>query len=61
VTFVIAGLVAWPQALVLMAGAIVGGAAGIVAARRVPALWVRVFVVVAGLALTVVFFLRQGH
>ncbi|VVC57234.1 hypothetical protein RHAL1_04174 [Beijerinckiaceae bacterium RH AL1] len=44
-----------------MAGAIVGGAAGIVAARRVPALWVRVFVVVAGLALTVVFFLRQGH
>jgi uncharacterized protein len=60
-TFVIAGLVAWPQALVLMAGAVVGGAAGIVAARRVPALWVRVFVVVAGLALTVVFFLRQGH
>lgn len=61
VTFVIAGLVAWPQALVLMVGAIAGGAAGIVAARRVPALWVRVFVVVAGLALTVVFFLRQGH
>ena len=60
-TFVIAGLVAWTHTLVLMGGALAGGAAGIAAARRVPALWVRIFVVVVGLTLTVVFFLRQGH
>ena len=60
-TFVIAGLVAWPQTLVLMGGAVAGGAVGIAAARHVPASWVRVFVVVVGLTLTIVFFLRQGH
>ena len=60
VTFVVAGLVTWPQTLVLMAGAVAGGVAGIAAAKRVPALWVRIFVIVVGLVLTVVFFLRTG-
>ena len=60
-TFLVAGLVRWPQTLVLMGGAVTGGAVGIVAARHVPASWVRVFVVAVGLTLTVVFFLREGH
>ena len=58
-TFVIAGLVAWPQTLVLMAGAVTGGVVGIAAARHVPAPLVRIFVIVVGLVLTVVFFLRN--
>lgn len=57
-TFVVAGLVHWPQTLVLMAGAIAGGIVGIVAARRVPAIWVRWTVIAVGSVLTVAFFVR---
>lgn len=59
-TFIVAGLVRWQQTFVLMAGALAGSVVGIAAARRVPALWVRVFVIVVGLVLTVAFFLRSG-
>ena len=57
-TFMVAGLVHWPQTLVLMAGAVAGGIAGIAAARRVPAVWVRATVIVVGSVLTVAFFIR---
>ncbi len=59
-TFVVIGLVRWPQTLVLMAGAVAGGVVGIVAAKHVPALAVRIFIIVIGLVLTIVFSLRAG-
>ena len=57
-TFMVAGLVHWPQTLVLMAGALAGGLVGIATARRVPAVSVRATVIVVGAILTVAFFAR---
>ena len=59
-TFMVAGLVRWPQTLVLMSGAVLGGLVGIAAAKRVPALWVRVFVIGIGLVLTIAFFVKPA-
>jgi uncharacterized protein len=56
-TFIIAGAVAWPQALV-MVGAVAGGYFGARAAQRVDPARVRVLVIFIGAALTVYFFLR---
>jgi hypothetical protein len=58
VTFILAGIVAWPQGLVMSAGAILGGYGGAALARRVPARYVRAFVIVVSVSLTTYFFLR---
>lgn len=58
VLFIWSGLVHWPQALVTIAGAIFGGYFGIVVARKVPEIWVRIVVVAVGAVLSAVFFLR---
>ncbi len=60
VLFVIAGAVVWIPALVLMVASVAGGYLGVVVARRVPIAWVRAFVVVMGLALSVRYFIRFG-
>ena len=59
-TFVVAGLVQWQPAAVLGIFALVGGLVGMTVARRVPALYVRWFVIAIGLVLTVAFFVRFG-
>lgn len=59
-TFIVAGLVQWKLAGVLAAGALAGSLAGLAAWRRVPAAYVRGFVIVVGLALSAAFFLRVG-
>jgi uncharacterized membrane protein YfcA len=56
--FIWNGLVHWPQALITIAGAILGGYYGIVVARRVPEHIVRAVVVAIGAVLSAVFFLR---
>lgn len=56
--FAWAGAVAWPQALVMMVAATLGGFIGARLARRLPAAWVRTGVVLTGLAMTVAFLLR---
>jgi uncharacterized membrane protein YfcA len=58
VLFIAAGVVRWPAALVMIAGAIAGGYGGAVLARLVAPAQVRRFVIVVGAALTVYFFLR---
>lgn len=58
VTFVIAGLVHWQWTLVVAAGSIAGGYAGVNATRRVPATLVKSFIVVVGLMLTLYFFAK---
>ena len=57
-TFTAAGAVRWPEALVMVVGAVVGGYGGATLARRVDASKVRGLVVVAGALLTVWFFVR---
>ena len=55
-TFIVAGLVDWPAALVMLAGTICGGVAGARLARRLPAQWLKRVVVALGSVLTAAFF-----
>ena len=58
VTFILRGIVQWPAALCMMAGAVVGGYGGASLARRLPPAWVRRFVIVTGVVTTIYFFWR---
>jgi uncharacterized membrane protein YfcA len=57
--FVLAGIVVWPQALLMMGGTILGGYGGAAYARRVDPRLVRGFVIIVGFAMTLYFFLRR--
>jgi uncharacterized membrane protein YfcA len=58
VTFVVAGAIAWPQAAVVTAGAVLGGYASAHYAQKLPQAWVRTLVIVIGVAMTIYFFIR---
>ncbi len=60
VTFVVAGAVSWPHTLVMIATATAGGYWGATMARRVPAAWLRRFVVAVGAGLTLYYFYRTA-
>jgi uncharacterized membrane protein YfcA len=57
-TFALAGIVAWPQARVMMVAATVGGYAGAPLARALPASVVRAVVIIVGTVMSLIFFLR---
>lgn len=57
-TFILAGAVAWPAALVMIVGAIVGGYGGAYFARRLDQRLIRPLVIAVGLGMTLYFFLR---
>ena len=52
-------LVAWPQALVMMVGATLGGYFGARVARRIPSNRLRAGIVVIGLVMTILFFTNR--
>jgi uncharacterized membrane protein YfcA len=56
--FVGGGVVAWPQALVMIPGGALGGYAGVWAAKRVPQNAVRAFVIAVGVFLAIYYFVR---
>jgi len=56
ITFALLGTVAWPAALLMAGGAIVGGYGGAALARRIDPRAVRVFVIVVGLLLSAYLF-----
>jgi hypothetical protein len=58
ITFVITGAIVWPQAIVMTAGAILGGYFGAHWAQKLPQSWIRNFVILVGAAMTVYFFVR---
>ncbi len=58
ITFIIAGAIVWPQAILMIVGAIVGGYGGAYYARKMDQRWIRVFVIVVGVCLTIYFFVR---
>ncbi len=60
VAFVLAGVVQWPVALVMTAGAILGGYGGAAVARRIDPRLVRYAVLAFSLALTAYFFVRTA-
>jgi uncharacterized membrane protein YfcA len=58
VAFALAGKVLWLEAVVMMLAATLGGYQGAALSRRLPVAWVKGFVVVVGLAMTAIFFVR---
>lgn len=58
VTFILDGAVFWPEALVMVLGAVIGGYGGATLAQRLPQRRVRAFVIVVGLGLSLYFFLK---
>jgi uncharacterized protein len=56
ITFIIKGLILWPQAIVMLVGAIIGGYAGAYYARKIDPRWVRGFVILVGTIMTIYFF-----
>lgn len=57
----VGSVVCWPDALSVTAGAIAGGYTGALFSQRISAFHLRVFIVLTGLSLTVLFFLsRRG-
>lgn len=58
ITFAIAGIVFWQQAVVMMIASTIGGFFGARIARRLPISAVRAIVIFVGLGMTLAFFLR---
>jgi uncharacterized membrane protein YfcA len=59
ITFIIARAVVWLPALVMIAGAIVGGYGGAYFARKLDPRVIRIFVILVGTGMTIYFFLRS--
>ncbi|MBI2678103.1 MAG: sulfite exporter TauE/SafE family protein [Candidatus Koribacter versatilis] len=58
ITFIVAGAVAWPQAVVMIAGAAIGGYGGAYFAQKLDPVAVRRVVIAIGLAMTAYFFVH---
>jgi uncharacterized membrane protein YfcA len=58
VAFAVAGAIVWPQAVLMMVCATVGGVAGARLAKWMPVAWVRSLVIGVGLLMAGLFFLR---
>jgi uncharacterized membrane protein YfcA len=58
VTFIIAGAIYWPQAILMIVGAIIGGYGGAYFARKLDQRWIRIFVIAVGFIMTIYFFVR---
>jgi uncharacterized membrane protein YfcA len=58
VTFVIAGAVSWPHTVIMLATATLGGYWGATVARKIPAQWLRRFIIGVGFTLTIFYFYK---
>jgi uncharacterized protein len=58
VTFIIARAIVWPQAVLMIVGAAIGGYAGAYYAQKLPATVVRQIVIFTGFAMSAYFFVR---
>jgi len=59
IIFVIRGVVVWPEAIVMLIGAIIGGYGGAFYARKIDQRWIRGFVILVGVTMTIYFFVRR--
>ncbi len=59
VTFIIFGIVLWPQALLMIVASVIGGYGGAYYAKKLDPRYIRIFVIIVGLTMTVIFFFRQ--
>jgi hypothetical protein len=58
ITYIVAGVVAWPQAILMTVGAIIGGYGGAHYARKIDPVLVRRFAILTGFVMTIIFFVR---
>lgn len=58
--FIVQGAVYWPQGIVMILGALVGGYFGAHYAQKLPQAWVRNFVILVGTGMTVYFFFKAS-
>ncbi|MBV9707868.1 MAG: sulfite exporter TauE/SafE family protein [Chloroflexi bacterium] len=58
IAFIVGRAIFWPQAIVMIVGAIIGGYGAAYYARKIEQRWVRLFVIIVGVSLTVYFFLH---
>jgi uncharacterized protein len=58
IAFIVARAIYWPQALIMIAGAVLGGYFGAHYAQKLPQKWVRASVILVGTGLTVYFFVK---
>jgi uncharacterized membrane protein YfcA len=58
IAFVLAQIIDWPQALVMIVGSILGGYGGAVIAQRVSSEMIRYVVMAVGIGMTIYFFVR---
>jgi uncharacterized membrane protein YfcA len=58
ITFIAAGAIVWPQAILMTIGATIGGYSAAHYSQKVPASWVRAFVILTGLGMTAYFFFK---
>jgi uncharacterized membrane protein YfcA len=59
VIFIIRGIVDWPIALLMIIATVIGGFGGAYYARKIDQKWVRLFVTVVGITMTIYFFVRR--
>jgi uncharacterized membrane protein YfcA len=58
VIFIAVGKIFWPEALIMGLATISGGYGGAWVSQRLPQSWVRIFVIMVGITMTVYFFVR---
>lgn len=59
VTFIVARVIVWPEAILMLVAAIIGGYSGAYFARKVNPLYIRRLVIVVGFAMSAYFFIRH--
>jgi uncharacterized membrane protein YfcA len=57
-TFVIAGAISWPHTVIMLATATLGGYWGATIARKIPAAWLRRFIITIGFILSAFYFYK---
>ena len=57
-TFIVHGIVVWPQALIMIAGSLIGGYGGAHLAQKMKQVYVRRAVIAIGVAVSIYFFIR---
>jgi uncharacterized membrane protein YfcA len=58
ITFALAGIIYWNEAMLMMIAATIGGYCGAILVRRLQQTFVRYFIIVIGAVITIAFFLR---
>jgi uncharacterized protein len=59
ITFILAGIIVWPQALLMLVGSLIGGYGGAYYAQRMDQQQIRWIVVIVGFAMSAYFFIRH--